>query len=100
MEEEAVLRPEVEVVAEVVAGVVHPEVAAAAAAAGVVGVGVAHPEVVVGAEVGAEVLHHSGVAGAVGAVGAQIQDHSPREEEEAVRREAPFFLAGVKVVQV
>ena len=97
VEEEAVLRPEVGVVAEVVAGVVHPEVVAAAAA---VAAGVAHPEVVVGAEVGAEVLHHSGVAGAVGAVGAQIQDRSPREEEEAVRREAPFFLAGVKVVQV
>ena len=92
--EVVVLRPEVEVV---VAEVVQPEVVAAAV---VVVPGVVQPEVVVGAEVGAEVLHFPGVAGAVGAVGAQSQDHSLREEVVEVRREAPFFLAGVKVAQV
>jgi hypothetical protein len=83
----AVLRLEVEVVgAEVGAEVLHyPEVAG------------------VGAEVGAEVLHYpevAGAAGAVEAVGVQDQDHSLREEEAAVQREALFFLAEVEAVQV
>jgi hypothetical protein len=69
---------------------------------------VLRPEVeVVGAEVGAEVLHRPEVAGAVAAgvgvgvvVGVQGQDRSLRGEAAAVQREALFFLAEVEAVQV
>jgi hypothetical protein len=70
----------------------------------VVVVVVLRPEAEVGgAEVGAEVLHYpevAGAAGAVEAVGVQGQDHSLREEEAVVQREALFFLAEVEAVQV
>jgi hypothetical protein len=71
----------------------------------VVGEVVLRPEVeVVGAEVGVEVLHHPEVAGAAGAVEAEVvqsQNRSLREEAAgAVQREALFVLAEVEAVRV
>jgi hypothetical protein len=66
---------------------------------------VLRPEVEVGgAEVGVEVLHHPEVAGAAGAVEAEVvqsQNRSLREEAAgAVQREALFVLAEVEAVRV
>jgi hypothetical protein len=71
----------------------------------VVGEVVLRPEVeVVGAEVGVEVLHHPEVAGAAGAVEAEVvqsQNRSLREGAAgAVQREALFVLAEVEAVRV
>jgi hypothetical protein len=58
--------------------------------------------VVAGAAGAAKMLHYSEVAaevvGAVGAVGVQIQNHSPGEAG-AVQKEAPFFQAEAVQVQ-
>jgi hypothetical protein len=91
--------PRAEVVVVVGEVVLRPEVVV------VVGEVVLRPEVeVVGAEVGVEVLHHPEVAGAAGAVEAEVvqsQNRSLREEAAgAVQREALFVLAEVEAVRV